>query len=848
MNRTFLGIIVLLAGSLRVSGEVSSTNVERELSVPEVRLDQEWESQFDALKADIANRTSLVARSNETLRVDALIHADDRDPADLVLRRAAALLADLKKSSAGKDLIVLEKDLVALQAAGKTGDVQNVEVRYALYTEACKLRRQIAFKNPLLNFKELLFAKHHRAVYPHMCDQYYGSAARPGGGLYVLSDPFGSEPKLRDVLANSTVKNGRLKMQKLSGGQNKPYNVGFDGYGNVTGEETEGGSFLSPDLSYDAKSILFAYVECKGERKHDHHTDPSRGHWAEGRCYHVFRVNVDGSELEQLTDGTWNEFDPCLLPSGRIAFISERRGGYLRCGRVCPTFTLYDMAADGSDINCLSYHETNEWHPTVGNDGKIAWTRWDYIDRHFSAAHMPWTTTPDGCDPRPIHGNYAWKGNRPDMEMSLKAIPGSSKFVATAAPHHGQAYGSLIIIDPQVNDDDSGAPLKRLTPEVGFPETPDGGTESYGTPWPLSEDYHLCVYDDATRNLAGKGYEGANYGIYLVDSFGNRELIYRDSQISCLRPIPLVPRQKPMVMRSTVVRPTGNQPAEATVSLLNVYDSLKPWPAGTKIKSLRLWQIIPQSVPAVRNMGMQVPNTGSLNIGRYVLGTVPVEEDGSANFIVPAKVQMFFQALDENGLAVQSMRSGTHFQPGEELSCQGCHEPKHRAPTPLKSQPLALKRKPSRPQPDVDGTNPFSYPRLVQPVLEKNCVECHKKNPDKAPRLDAELVVNKGNVNVWMDLDTTYYASYVSLAPKFGFYDYGQGEGKTHRTTPGAFGALGSKLYPMLAKGHHDLKLSPEDMHRITVWLDSCSMFYGVYEKEGGEAQLRGEVVHPTLE
>lgn len=103
-----------------------------------------------------------------------------------------------------------------------------------------------------------------------------------------------------------------------------------------------------------------------------------------------------------------------------------------------------------------------------------------------------------------------------------------------------------------------------------------------------------------------------------------------------------------------------------------------------------------------------------------------MEEDGSANFIVPAKLQLFFQALDEKGLAVQSMRSGTHFQPGEELACQGCHEPKHHAPAPMVSQPLAMKRPPSRLQPDVDGTNPFSYPRLVQPVLNKNCVECQK--------------------------------------------------------------------------------------------------------------------------
>ena len=280
--------------------------------------------------------------------------------------------------------------------------------------------------------------------------------------------------------------------------------------------------------------------------------------------------------------------------------------------------TLYDMARDGADIRCLSPHETNEWHPSVTHDGRIAWTRWDYVDRHFSAAHMPWITTPDGCDPRPIHGNYAWRGSRPDMELNLRAIPNSPKFVATAAPHHGQAFGSLVMIDPRVSDDDGGSPLKRLTPDAGFPETGDGGTETYGCAWPLNEDYHLCVYDANTRraspNSPVPSYAEANYGLYLVDAFGNRELIYRDPDISCHQPIPRRPRPKPPVVTENSSRPASAGPAEATVAVMDVYDSLKPWPAGTKISALRVWQILPLSVaPAVRNNGIQVPGTGSVN-------------------------------------------------------------------------------------------------------------------------------------------------------------------------------------------------------------------------------------------
>ena len=159
---------------------------------------------------------------------------------------------------------------------------------------------------------------------------------------------------------------------------------------------------------------------------------------------------------------------------------------------------------------------------------------------------------------------------------------------------------------------------------------------------------------------------------------------------------------------------------------------------------------------------------------------------------------------------------------------------------------MAMQRAPSRLQADVDGTNPFSYPRLVQSVLERHCVACHRQNVDKAPSLERSLVTFKEG---WRP--AVYFTSYLSLTPKYGFYNYGAKgweDPKFYRTTPGEFGARASKLYAMLQKGHHDVKLGPEDMHRLTVWLDSCSLFYGVYEKEGQEAQLRGEVVWPTLE
>ena len=416
---------------------------------PGVSLETEWEEQFAALANDLDNRAWFDQVAPQTLRPESLIQPGDRDPADVVLRRTAALLADVKRLG-GADLAEAERHLAALaegrrghRPGARRGPVRALCRRLPpapadrLPQSAAGLPRAAVRQAPPGDLPA-----HVRSVLRHRRHARRRAVRAVG--------PVRTAPQLRDVLADSVVRSGRLAGQKLSGGPNKVWRIAYDGMGNLSGEETVGGSFLSPDLSYDGRSIVFAYVECTGDRHHAHHTDPSRGHWAEGRCYHVFQVNVDGSNLVQLTDGTWNDFDPRWLPSGRIAFVSERRGGYLRCGRVCPTYTLYDMAADGGDIRCLSPHETNEWHPSVTHDGRIAWTRWDYVDRHFSAAHMPWITTADGRDPRPIHGNYAWRGSRPDMELNLRAIPDSPKFVATAAPHHGQAFGSLVIIDPRV--------------------------------------------------------------------------------------------------------------------------------------------------------------------------------------------------------------------------------------------------------------------------------------------------------------------------------------------------------------------------------------------------------------
>ncbi len=747
---------------------------------------------------------------------NAMIFPTDRDPVDVVIRRMGALLSRLEGEV---DLSREKQSLEFLQEKSRSIALNDHQERRRLFIEAIQLRRRITFRNPLLTMDKILFIKRDPANGDeHMCDQFYGFNAHKTGGLYILENPFSDSPIVKNVLEHSVCSNGRFKGRRL-----------------------ENGGFLSPSLSYDGKQILFAFTEA----------DSSQGQWTKESTFHIFKVNVDGTSLTQLTDGAWNDFDPCWMPNGRIVFTSERRGGYLRCSgaRPCPNYTLHTMNQDGSDIVCISPHELHEWHPSIDNNGMIIYTRWDYIDRGDNQAHHPWIMTPDGRDPRALHGNFPiqWKPTpgherdiRPHMELDLSAIPQSNQLAATAVSHHGQAFGSLIRINPQIEDNGAMSQLKRITPYARFSECEVGSRDHhyYATAFPLSEDFYLCVYSPDQRK--GK------YGVYLIDVFGNQELIYHDPAISCLNPIPLQPREQPPVVPhiSAIGLPPNrpdlqNKSKDAKVGVMDVYNSLRPFPKNTKIAALRIYQIVLKTTPVHHDPQI---GYGCETLARAILGAVPVEKDGSAYFNIPASKPVFFQAIDQNGLAVQSMRSETYVQPGETLTCLGCHERRHQSARPSSIKPLAFQRAPSEITPEVDGTNPFNFPRLVQPVLDKNCVSCHQQNQDKAPDLrKGDFTRDKFH----------WYTSYRNLMGHAFHYGMPVQEGydlwtPTSRTTPGQFGARASKLYQMLSKGHHGVDLSQEDMHRITLWLDSNSDFYGSYEDE--ISQAHGEVVWYTLE
>jgi hypothetical protein len=782
-----------------------ATLIAGALSLPDSRpVEAVSEREYQYLRQLLSKRPDAARRKRlltEAANRQACIWDEDRDPLDVALRRVEALAAYLGARPGADSVADLTEALASLRKCADAVDPAKDAERKALFVELCALRRDLALRNPLLTFRDIAFLTHHPARRNHMCDQYFGFNANPGGTLYILRDAFSESPTAEPVLADAPVSNGRL-----------------------AGKPLENGSFISLELSYDARTFYFAWTE--GE--------PDIATWRPETTYHVFAVQSDGTHLRQLTDGPWNEFDPCCLPDGRIAFISERRGGYGRChGRPVPTYTLHAMDPDGSGIHPLSLHETNEWHPSVDTDGMLVYSRWDYVDRDSDVAHHLWLCFPDGRDPRSYHGNYPVdRHSRPWMELSLRAVPGVGTYLGVAAPHHGQAYGSLISIDLRPEDDNSMSQIRRVTPETPFPEA-ERGPVLYGSPWPLDETTFLTVFD----------WSGRHYGIYLADVFGNRILLYEDADAPCLDPTPLVARPPPPVIPGMANQEWGRPDADAAdargvgrVAIMNVRNADFDWPEGADVRALRIVQVFPKSTP---NSDSPRVGAGAQSLARGVLGTVPVEADGSAYFEMPSGVPVYFQALDEKGAAIQTMRSDTYVHQGELLSCLGCHEPKRQAsPHARKAMPAALAREPSTIASDVSGSYPLTFPRLVQPVLDRHCVACHEREA-KAPSLSGE----RSGGSAW--------SKAFSALKKFAWAKHG-GNGAIRRnggsrSVAGQVGAKGSRLYGMITDGrHHGVTLPPEDLYRVVLWLDCNSNFYGAYADT--EAQCGGEAVLPRIE
>jgi hypothetical protein len=689
-----------------------------------------------------------------------------------------------------------EGGLAALRRAADAAESLDAARRWEFYREARWLARAVALERSGISRQPLLFMQRNRFIC-QMLHEYMGyfydyGKVPPGGGVFVLEQP-GVSFAARDLIQ------GRLT----------------------------NGNFTTLALSHDARTVYFAFAERSPDKPGFY--SPER------QSFHLFAMAPDGSDLRPLTAGVEDDFDPCPLPDGGVAFMSTRRGGFARCNNAwepCASYTLHRMNADGTGIRTLSVHETSEWHPSVLHDGRIVYIRWDYVDRSAANFHGLWVCNPDGTGVTSLFGNYTMRIN---ACYQPRAIPGSHKLVFLAGAHHADVGGSLVLLDPrrtgfdpQEGEDRLDA-VEVLTPEVCFPES-DGWPKSYfHSPWPLSEDAFLVSFsfDPLPGMSSGEG-QDTRTGLYYFDRFGNLELLYRDPSISSMYPIPLAPRERPPVVPSTLDAELGE---EGEFLLADVRRSFFPLPAGRDVRELRVFQLLPKPPPHAAND----PRIGHANAenARLLLGTVPVEPDGSAYFRAPAGKPVYFQAVDAAGRAVQSMRSAVYLQPGERRSCIGCHEAPGSAAPP--TTPLAMRRAPSRLQPGPDGTRPLSFPRLVQPVLDRHCVRCH----------DGESGPGKSSLALTADPAKNFSVAYQSLRPFLRWYEWGGESISQIATHPGRIGADASPLTGILDDARHVTELGWSDAERrqVYLWLDANAPFYGTYSHEEQRAQREGRVI-----
>lgn len=733
---------------------------------------------------------------------------------ELTLHRAAAMLRDLVGSGEALDAQKAEWDKLWAEHKALCASPEATNAQWEqLWRRVHQWRRELVFANPLARTGPILFVKQVPGVFSHQLTQYYGACAKPGGGVFVLERPGES-----------------MAARELTAGKLPP------------------GSYQTPDVSYNGARVLFAFCPTP--------TPPPNRTAHLDRFYHIYEMNADGTGLRQLTDGPFDDFSPRYLPDGRIIFISTRRGGFHRCGAgPCPVYTLAIMNPDGSSPRPVSYHETHEWDPAVLNDGRIIYTRWDYVDRNAVFYQQLWTVRPDGSDPRIFYGNNTWN---PVGVWEAQPVPGSRRVMATAAAHHAMTAGSIILLDVAKGVDYL-EPITRLTPDALFPESeapvsngrgghwhaPQGVGQKppvpseqarwpghcYRSPWPLSERYFLAAYSFQALIGEPNASPPNMFGLYLVDAFGNKELLYRDPEISSQWPIPLRPRPRPPIVPPAAEAPEA---AEGTYFVQDVHVAFPPLPAE-RVRRLRIVQVLPKTTPHINNPPVGLANASP---GKQVLGTVPVEDDGSAFFRAPAGIALAFQALDARGMAIQTMRSISYLQPGESAACIGCHEPRGAAPPPRVAA-KALLRPPSPILPGPEGSKPLSYPLLVQPVLDKHCVACHnKERPEGKAILTGEP-------------QGRYTASYNALAPRVVHAAWGAPRGNCEPLAkPDFFGARGSPaVVRTFSEAHHNVRLSPAEWERIITWMDANALFYGTFCPADQSRQLRGErIAGPKLE
>ena len=599
--------------------------------------------------------------------------------------------------------------------------------------------------------------------------------------------------------------NGEINEAKFSG-PSKMQIVDFANNGSVeTLIDCPDGIVRDPEISYDGQRVLFSWRKNKADD------------------YHIYEMNLADKSIRQITFGEGlSDIDPVYLPDGKIIFSSTREPKYCMCNRhiMC---NLYRMNADGSDMIQIAHSTLFEGHSTVLSDGRGIYDRWEYVDRFFGDAQGLWAVNPDGTNNVLFYGNNT---GSPGSFLDPREVPNSKLVVSTMSGSHYWPWGAIALIDRSKGIEGKDGIVCTWPPEAYKKVSIVGHRDSmvlvpikYEDPYPINETTLL-----SSRQIDEKS---DKMGIYLLSVDKPDELVYSEpveSKLGCYDAMIIQPRPVPPVIQDRVdlSQTTG------TLYVSDVYigTGMEAIPRGeakwlrvVESPEKRFWTSSSWS----GGTGEQAPGMAYNDYNnKRILGTVPIESDGSAYFELPSDTFVYFQILDRQGRMIQSMRSGTIVRPGENQGCIGCHEDRLNAVEP-RNKPLATNHAPHKLNDWYGPARNFSYMIETQPVLTKYCVQCHDKGKPGAEKLclapDRNMVFN----NAYFELRKN--KNYVNVV----------GAGPAPIQNPRTWGSFVSPLAKVILEGHGDperdkfLTLSPEEKDRVITWIDLNAPFYAEY-------------------
>lgn len=616
--------------------------------------------------------------------------------------------------------------------------------------------------NGNLGFKQIVVIKRH-PINPTHVYTYHAEGLQPGGGLYLYTLNKGT---------------GELKLLI----------------------DSPKGIVLDCNLSFDGKVVLFSWRKTMLDK------------------FQIYTVNLDGSDLKQISDHESNNLNACWLPDGSIAFLSDRKPAFAYCW-VTTSPILYRCDRDGSNVVRLSANYLNDFSPSIMEDGRIIYSRWEYVDRPAIPIQSLWTINQDGTCLSGFFGNRVLS---PATFMEAKEIPGTGKVLCVLTAHNGPCRGAIGIIDPSRGANAQEA-IRNLTPEINIGQVNKGAGNHiigpYESPFPIDDKYYLVSRDGTILLRDYKGTEQVT-------------LLNKDGPFGFYTARPVKSRNRPLVRPSNLKKQAGNW---ATLVLHDVYNGLEPHIKRGEIKKIAVVQEVEKSQLAskeLRAFGFQFPvvSCGATYAPKKVWGYAKVEDDGSAHFKVPAGLPIYFMAIDENGRALQRMRSFTHLMPGEQQSCVGCHADRNSVAPRNTKRPIAAMRPAQELEKPEWGVRGFSYAHIVQPVLDKYCLTCHNArhtaggidlSPDKTDffNVSYEFLARQG---------TPGQNPYTKWIPTFNGM-----EANILQITPRHWGSPASKLADIVLNGHPDtsgkprLKVDPASQRRVFAWIDLDVPYYG---------------------